>query len=482
MLFRMRRSMVILAVVAMASGIACGKKKDKDKNEAGRSVTVKAQSLALATPFAKQLAAKTLFAGPKSPDYANGEYDGMGVHTSEAVVESFKLKFMSVSISNATTIGGTFNFPDEEIEIAAGVNKPVEVTGTLMGGTWDRIGVRMAPYYKLTAYAYMDTDNDGTVDTTVFTTADQVKKEAGRLTKDEMFAKGYAEYRYGFLYTYCSDSVTNSTEGECGLISVLPQPFETEAAAEEAEAAGEQSITVNLLVDSTKVVTAWDGKAGTYQVNGTEPTADILGDPTKDPMNRGYPQSGDCSDNNNEWGLNTCDFFPMDKPAFGVQYIPAFAFLNATNLTSQVYLVSKDDGSWNHYNTGAVQIVFKGDEPQFGLVFNSLSNAYDQSVKPHRVTSFAGPILGAVARLFEKQEDGSFKFYMDGGSADANGNEDGGLYYNNDKNMAGFIASEFKPMANVGNTNTMKVSDGPRCKYEYDYCVGDQTYYVKRIR
>lgn len=113
------------------------------------------------------------------------------------------------------------------------------------------------------------------------------------------------------------------------------------------------------------------------------------------------------------------------------------------------------------------------------------------------------PILGSVARLFEDEGGGKYTFYMDYGTRDANGNTDGGLYYNNDKNMAGFIATGFQPAASVGVSGSFTVKDGPRCWDEYNYCfaaaknpklqdphlitgyvgsTGARTYFFKRIK
>lgn len=464
---RASHGLLIAATALLAATSACGKKEKKDE----RKVTVKASSLAL-TPSETAL---RLLAGPEAPDYTGNEYDGMGVLSSEAVVEGFKIKLTTVMFGSGMGKSSELSFPEEELEIADGVNSSVSVTGKLDEGKWDRVSVGFKPWYKLKAYAYMDSNNDGTIDTTVFTTPDEVKKAAARLSKAEMEGQGYGEFEYGFTYVHCSDSATASTKGNCGTISVFTEPFDTAAMAEDAE------VTVNLLIDSTKVVTAWTGGTGTYQFKGDVPTADILGDTTKVPNPKNFPLSDTCSDTKNDWGLNSCDFFPLDKPAFRLQYLPAFAFLDTTDLSSRVFAVSKEDGSWNHYNSGTIQIVFKGDAPQLGLAFTDPSGDYDYDKSPVALKTSTGPVLGSVARIFEKDGD-TYTFYMDGSNKDADGNDDGGLYYNNDKSMAGYIVEGFDASLAVDGVSTITVKDGPRCKGEYDNCIGDRTYYVKRIK
>ena len=115
------------------------------------------------------------------------------------------------------------------------------------------------------------------------------------------------------------------------------------------------------------------------------------------------------------------------------------------------------------------------------------------------------PVVGTAARLFESEGGGKYTFYMDYRATDDNGNEDGGLYYNNDKNMAGYIANGFKLLDAVGDSDSFTVKDGPRCKGEYNYCfakakrvgvdpvdpaevpgydeeTGERTYYYKRVK
>jgi hypothetical protein len=474
---------IALFHVVIGLGMSCGKKDDsKDEN----SVPIVVNALNLDTTMLSTSALALLGAGgPKDPDYTVGEYDGMGVSTSDAVVETFKITLTGVTFASSTVTANELlvNSAEAELDISQGVNKPISINGNIPKGKWDRVTIGVKPEYKLKAYAYMDANNDGTTDTTVFTTADSVKKSDGRLTAEQLAAAGYATYNYKFMYVYCSETPTGSTSSNCGTGVVFPEPFRTDEPPvdEQGQPRTDNTYEVTLLIDSTKVVTAWTGTSGDYQMNGSEPSTTILGNPARIPQaSAGFPLSDTCSDTKNENGYNTCDFFPFGKPAFKMNYLPAFAFLGKESLSSQVYAVSTESGSWNHYNAGFIEVVLSDGEPLFGRVFTTTNWKLDQTVTPWKVVNSSAPILGSVVRLFEKNTD-SYTFYLDGGSKDANGTDDGGLYYNNDKTMAGHIGSDFKLTA-VNATGTLTVKNGPRCKGEYDTCLGDRTYYTKRIK
>lgn len=473
----------ILAIF-LGLSLGCGEK-DDSKEETSVPIIVNALNLDTTMISAESGLSLLGAGGPKDPDYTVGEYDGMGASTSDAVVETFKITLTGVTFASATATANELQVPasDSELDISKGVNKPLVITGSIPKGEWDRVSVNMKPEYKLKAYAYMDINNDGTTDTTVFTTADEIKKSTGRLTAAELVAAGYAEYNYKFMYVYCSESPTGSTTSTCGTGVVFPEPFRTDEPPvdELGQPREDNTYEVSLLIDSTKVVTAWTGTTGNYQMNGSEPSITVLGDPTRVPQaSAGFPLSDYCSDTKNDNGYNTCDFFPFGKPAFKMNYLPSFAFLGTKTLSSQVYAVSTEAGSWNHYNAGFIEVVLSNDEPIFGRVFTTSDWKLDQTVTPWKVLSSAAPVLGSVVRLFEKNTD-SYTFHLDGGSTDANGVDDGGLYYNNDKTMAGHIGSGFKLTA-VNATGSLTVKNGPRCKSDYDTCLGDRTYYLKRIK
>jgi hypothetical protein len=470
--------------VIIGLSLSCEKKEDgKDDN----SVPIVVTALNLDSTMIASASALALLGagGPKDPNYASGEYDGMGVSTSDAVIETFKVTLTGVTFASATITAGELTVPasDAELDISEGVNKPITITGTIPKGKWDRVTIGVKPEYKLKAYAYMDSNNDGTTDTTVFTTATEVKKSSGRLTATDLAAAGYATYNYKFMYTFCSETPTGSTSSNCGTGVVFPEPFSTEEPPvdELGETRADNTYEVTLLIDSTKVVKAWTGESGNFQMNGSQPSTTVLGNPSLIPQaSAGFPLSDVCSDTKNANGYNNCDFFPFGKPAFKMNYLPGFAFLGTKSLSSQVYAASTEAGSWNHYNTGFIEVVLSNGEPLFGRVFTTTDWRMDQTVTPWKVISSAAPVLGSVVRLFEKNSD-TYTFHLDYGAKDANGVNDGGLYYNNDKSMAGHIGSGFKLTA-VNETGTLTVKNGPRCKDEYDTCVGDRTYYMKRIK
>jgi hypothetical protein len=441
-----------------------------------------------------------------SPDVASGEYDGMGVVSSDAVVESFKIHVTTVAFN--TKIPGSSGertspvTVDRELDIALGVNTAVEVTGTIDPGTYVSASVGFKPQFKIKAYAYMDTNNDGTIDTTVYTTATGVKKVASKVSMLPTKPGDYAEFTYRFLYLYCSSSATASDPAvaNCGTITFLPTPVEITEGA---------SPTVTLVISSLKNVFAWTGD-GNDQGFGTtlQQMSDLskLGDGSTKLAPINFPlDSPPCSGGNNNWGINGCDLWPNGTPAFNVSYLPAFAFLDTTDLESQVYLISTQSGKFGHYNSKAMTLVVKDGVPQVGMISGQLIGAYDFTpttpASPPAYSGGTNPILGTVARIFEPTSGGEFTFYMDYGD-DNNGVEDGGLYYNNDKTMAGFIAEGFS-LKSLNGTGSFTVRDGPRCSDEYNYCfasavntklintgnipgyssaTGARTYYYKRIQ
>jgi hypothetical protein len=106
------------------------------------------------------------------------------------------------------------------------------------------------------------------------------------------------------------------------------------------------------------------------------------------------------------------------------------------------------------------------------------------------------PHLGQAAKVFTKQSDDTYTFYSEYGVKNASGVDDGGFFYSNDITRAGFIISGFSPLAAVGDTAQLTITDGPRCKEQYDYCAasatnnlditanpaGTRPLYIKRIR
>src|SRR5687767_6836134 len=112
----MKRTRAFLGLVGILTGVAvtaaCStKSSDKTDNpstttpEDGVKVKVSARPMGALNIEASLHAGRNLakaaginlMASPKAPDTANGEYDGMGVITSEAVVESIKIHLTTVA-------------------------------------------------------------------------------------------------------------------------------------------------------------------------------------------------------------------------------------------------------------------------------------------------------------------------------------------------------------------------------------------------
>jgi hypothetical protein len=74
-----------------------------------------------------------------------------------------------------------------------------------------------------------------------------------------------------------------------------------------------------------------------------------------------------------------------------------------------------------------------------------------------------------------------YRYYVEYGIEDADGVDDGGMYYHNDRSMAGHVVEGFRHLA-LGETAPVVVKDGPRCKAEYDRCLGDRAGVIRRVR
>ncbi len=475
---------MVAMMAAISAGTIAGCEKKK-KKKANVRVVAKGASALDANAIAANFLASKGKVGIKlvsDPNTAAGEYEGMGVVTSDAVVDSLKVHLLSVAFMSGPGGGGSMtSVPvNQELDVADGVNMSVTGSGEIEAGTYLTVGLTFSPKFKIKAYAYFDRDNDDDIDTTVFTTANGVQVENNVIAPNDLEANGYDEYEYGFLYTYCSNSTTNSTASAmtCGTHSVLPAPVTI---------AEKSSPTINILISGFKNVFAWTGD-GTrpldppndygYTIKSPFDTF-LIGDNSTKLGPVGFPLSGDCSDGENNWGLNDCDFFPQDTPAFRVGYLPAFAFLDTEGLELHTYLITTQlDGNgdpvFNHYSTATMTLVMQNNVPQLGMITSQHVASWkfeDNGIKlnPPVYEGGTSPILGSAARLFE-ENNGEYTFYMDYGVHNASGVNDGGLYYNNDKTMAGYIAEGFVPKANVGDTGSFTVRDGPRCSDEYNYC------------
>lgn len=437
--------------------VACSKGEQTDRNDMDvprQTITVRARGLV--SQGAKKAALAHMFAQSVSAPTGD-EYAGMGVNYGEAVVDGLRIRLLGVGIDDyvpgmpheqATHISvGDWSVDPQVLEIAEGYSGVVSATNdqALKVGLFNKVSVSFESNYDLKAYAYMDTDQNGQIDTTIFTTASGVRKTHAVLAPGSM--PDYDYYHYGFTYLHNADSKTASTTSS-GMNTLFPAPLSISTETRE--------IVVDLLIDSFHVVRAWDGRVG----DG----ASLPG------PGYPFPASTVPSRGANEHGLSENDLFPIGEPAFGLFYVPVFAFPRE---------VSGGDTSPSYY-AETYQIAPNGG---FDLALaQTLTVAFDPEGEP--VLGYVGGLgenpdslhLGQAARLFEKLADGSYRFYTDGGPNNEAGGfrfgpaEDGGLIYSNDPKMAGHIVEGFRPLA-LGEKATFDIKDGPRCNGEYDYCV-----------
>lgn len=425
-------------------------------------------------------------------------YPGIGVNSGETIVDSLKIWLTGLTLNNqvdsnsSNTSNRTASVADwsaapKELQIAKGYagtfNETIKTY--IKPGDYNQMSISMLDKMSIKAYAYLDTNNDGTIDATIYTTATRVTKVASVLDPASM-PSDYDYYVYGYINALTADSLTASTKTSSTL-TVFDQPVtipttdvDAKAAAGEKVAASTVppfSLSLSLVVDTTYLIKVWDGRFGTSSA-----TSLVRGDGKVPPPVFPFPMDNiPANSRRHDVGLTQLDFYPEGKPAFGVgNYIPMFGFANVGKATFGVFAFSLDqnfDSFWSPTNAGGFKKTL------------ILTLAYDSTGKPllSRTTSLAESLnmfIGALGRVFEKQSDGTYTFYTNYGVKDASGKDDGGLYYHSDKTMAGHSFSGFKANAAVGDTFQVIQNDGPRCNAEYNYCVGSagRSLWVKRLK
>ena len=229
-----------------------------------------------------------------------------------------------------------------------------------------------------------------------------------------------------------------------------------EGGADSGPEANGKDLSITLFIDPFRVVKAWDG------VPPSSPSdhVDVL-----------FPQ-GSGEYRTNSFGVDLVDLYPLGQPTFGLQYLPTFAFANANEYTSESYLIAPSE-PYLVANSQPMSVIFDGrGVPVIGRTGGNVDAVSLQ--------------LGQAARMFERMgDDGGtplYRYYVEYGIKDADGVDDGGMYYHNDKAMAGHIVEGFGHLSAVGDSATLLVKDGPRCHAEYDYCYGDRTAVMRRVR
>lgn len=426
-------------------------------------------------------------------------YPGIGINSGEAVVDGLKIWLTKVSMENQVdsdarnTNNRTVQIFDwsaspKELQIAKGYTGSFSETikTYVKPGEYNRLAVSMLDKLSMKAYAYLDTDNDGTIDTTIFTTATEIKKVAEILDPLAMPAT-YDYYTYGYIGVLTADSLVASTK-TAGTLTVFDKPViipetdvDAKAAAGETVAIADNappvSLNLALVVDTTYLLKVWDGRFG-----DTATTPNVRGTSHTPQPQFPFPMDADPTHGRrSDPGLTQLDFYPEGKPAFGLgNYIPMFAFANVGKASFQVYAFSLDqnyDSFWAPNDAGSYRktliVTVALDKDGVPLLSRTTSLAEGQEL-----------FIGAIGRLFEKGTDSKYTFYTDYGVTDANGKDDGGLFYHSDKTMAGHIFSGFDASAAVGSEFQVMQKDGPRCSAQYDYCVGaaGKSLWVKRLK
>lgn len=424
------------------------------------------------------------------------EYEGMGHHSGESVVLGLRIKLTGIALSEKPPgqpggqQGTIFDWSKapKELAIERGFAGTVDDSAVLNlpDGSYNVMQVAYQSQYDLKAYAYLDSDGDDEVDTTVYTTTLGVKSVSGVAAPESLTDLDYKHY--GFTYTHNADSVSTSTTTSFD-ITLLPTPIVIGGGAPEESAAGgaasdggsgaggdaagaapvhaeagagganaqpSRDISVSLFIDAFRVVKAWDGVAPDSPADHV----DVL-----------FPQASNDL-RSNQFGIDLVELYPLGQPTFGLQYLPTFAFANAAEYISETYLIAPAE-PFLVANTQTVSVIFDGQgRPLIGRTGGNTDSASLQ--------------LGQAVRMFEPMgEDAGdvlYRYYVEYGIRDANNVDDGGMYYHDDKSMAGHSVEGFRRLAAVGDTAPLTIKDGPRCNAEYNRCLGDRAALMRRVR
>lgn len=490
-----------LMALIMDLGAGCGAKKDSgsdgnggdpgaqpspnDNNPTGAptadsiQVGVSAGSLAIRTdPASLALIADRILqeaANLTTTSAKSDEYPGMGINYGEAVVDGFKIRLTGVGMGTGLPgqPGGfgisLFNWADapKELEISAGLSSSVtDSKATVVNaGVYTHATMSIQRNFDIKAFAYMDADANGVIDTTIYTKSTGVVKVASVISHANLATDkslGYDYYHYDFIYqgpredpnpmeNFSSPFVTPISICETSKTPAQAPtnngsgPTSTGASGLAPECTDVSKLRVDLLIDTMRVVKAWDGRYGNDHAS---PVLPQVGMP--------FP-NGPTSTNGATYG------FKAGEPAFGLLYLPAFAFVGTENsgaggVSSETYMLSEVDPTDVHFKvaqTYRLSVVF--DASGKPIVGKALGNTPDLPV-----------YVGMAARVFEPDasQAGFYSFYTGGTGVGPGGDpskSDGGLDYNIDKTMAGHRFDGFKSIATIGQTLMLKQYDALRC-------------------
>ncbi|MBP6738744.1 MAG: hypothetical protein KA146_02085 [Leptospiraceae bacterium] len=442
----MKRIITFITLVVILFSIGCKKEKKDDKSILGlfalvstansKKITLSIKGMGSSTVSNQQL---SIFRSVSSP--IDPEYPGMGVHGGNTVVDGLKIKLTKINlipVGSGSGGGGLFDWTTspKELEVSKGFNGAITDTGILANGEYSGLSIGISPNYSIKAWAYLDTNNDGTVDTTVWTTASGIQKVASKLASTSAMAN-YDYYKYSFLYVSSATSATNDTAivGEFTYftntltVTDAPKTKSKDSDGNEIEIDTPSSYSIDIRLDTFQLPKVWDG----------------VPDTRLEPFSSG---------NNN--GIPTSSFFPDNQPNFALQYLALFGFYNQQNSVSETYAFSNS----NSFLTGSTQL--------FTIVFDNAGNPL-----AGRVRDRGGLDLNQFPALYKKEASGTTWSFGIGDAA---------VLYNQDTNAVQKNISGFKRL-NIGDAAVqITVTDGPACASSSNACPGTKTGFIKRLQ
>lgn len=472
--------------------VACGafdsgkksKKSETDENADGDGLTTK---LLLSAGGLSTLDGASLLAGKVLPLGTADEemgYPGIGINYGDVVLEGFKINLRKISMGGipgapsaspeATLVD--FGTDGKELQIADGFQGTIEVDTdlSLPNGVYRSLTLSFENQMQIKAWAYLDSDNNGAIDTTIWTTANGIAKSATKITSTSGMS-GYNYYAYPWAMPLVASSLTDNSTSNTNVLTQFRDPVEVKDSKIITNNKESDTLDLDVLIDTYNIIKVWDGRYG-----NSNPEAIVMGTPTTNgqgelrlpPPVMPFPQ-GEQDSRTGCCGLTMNQFFPAGEPHFAMSnYLNAFGLVNQGGLKAHIYLVGKE-ATFTPFNTQSMTVIFNGDgEPLFARM----------GIGELNTTLHIGP----VAKLFEAATDDSttYTFATSGGTKDSAGNEDGGLYYGDSVSQAGHTFSGFRSTI-IDQKYNMTMKDGPRCKAEYDYCVKESAgvaAYVQRVR
>lgn len=373
--------------------------------------------------------------GSSSKGTSLQDYPGIGQHAGAAVVDGLKIwitrvELMPVGEGELANVVDATDAP-LELEVSTGYAGGLEEAAEVTPGTYGGVAASIQSRFAIRAWAFLDRDGDAVADTTVWTTAAGVELVDERLTdSDELVGYDYLEYP--FLYVTMAESATVTT-GEVAEVTTFPTPLDlTLPTGADGGADGEgdtesPQATIQVQLDTFQLPRVWDG----------------------DPDFRSEPFSW-----GNHYGIPNTDFFPDGVPAFGLQYLPLFAFVNEPDAVGETYAISDAET----FSNGATQ--------NFTVIFGG-----DGAPLAGRVRDRGGIDLNQFLWGFD--EVGSGVWDIGVGDAD--------LVSTQDPAHRQHVVVGFERL-DLGSVLPLTIEDGPLCEQSAPGCLGERSAYVRRLQ